>query len=144
MVPAPVPSELQSSRPFTPSFAANSSKPFKFTRADSVEPVVPGLISFISNVPASVPSVFLSSLPFVSSDATKYKLPFTLVKPAGKEDVVPGLMSFTNDVPASVPSLFQSSMPVADVAAEKKTKYHIPLSGLWASCCLCRLQYLLK
>ena len=78
-VPALVPSDLHSSRPWVPSLAVKNNRAAHSGQGGSgLEPVLPpGLMSLTRTVPALVPSDFHSSRPWVPSSAVKNNVPPT-------------------------------------------------------------------
>ena len=70
IVPAGVPSDVQSSRPEAESVAANTMQVPDATTDAGSEPATPGFASR-STVPAGVPSVRHSSRPWIESAALK-------------------------------------------------------------------------
>ena len=115
LVPAPVPSLAQSSRPFVPSSALKKMSEPALKKLPGVELPVPGLMSRSGVVPAVVPSLFHSSEPKLPSLAVKSsRLPIAVRlvgwdEGFGTPTAGAGKMSLTSTVPAVVPSLFQSS-----------------------------------
>jgi hypothetical protein len=77
-VPAAVPSLRQSSRPWAPSSAANTTvipvplEPGGTAKPSGLEPPAPELMSDTRAVPAVVPSLRQSSRPWAPSSAEKY------------------------------------------------------------------------
>src|SRR4051812_22832358 len=75
-VPAAVPSDFHSSKPWGPSLAEKNRVLPTAVRLRGQELVEPGLRSEIMAVPAGVPSLRHSSSPWVASVALKYNAPF--------------------------------------------------------------------
>src|SRR6266511_1230690 len=94
-VPAVVPSDFQSSRPFVASFAEKNSVPPTLVRATGLLPAAPLLMSFTSIVPAVVLSDFHRSVPFAPSVAWNNPVPPTFASWEARLPSAPLLMSFT-------------------------------------------------
>ena len=122
LVPAGVPSEIQSSLPWAGSKAEKKRLPWKGRKSPGSEdfPPSPGARSWRRKVPWAVPSENQSSLPVEGVVAEKTTPPARGVRYSGSDPEGPGMRSLTIRVPLSVPSVTQSSLSLLELLPWKK------------------------